>query len=195
MGKNEGKGEGKGVMIKEVREAQTVLLKIITNIQLAIYLVMMILLTGVVIYTVYQYLIYLFTVFAQHSVLDIDAILGAFSFFLIILIGLELMDTVKSFVTTHKVNVNIFITLALIAACRKIIVLDLGNEGDDLELIGLGIIIFALAAGYYILKKADLCIIDGTKQDKPDKKACPSTEKTDDQPQPQEDKSKSENAD
>ncbi|MBQ3719206.1 MAG: phosphate-starvation-inducible PsiE family protein [Methanomicrobium sp.] len=145
------------IVVREVKRAQSILIKTITNIQLAIYLFLMLILTCVVFYTLYAYIIYLYNIFIVTTVFEMDQILAAISFFLIVLIGLELMDTVKSFLVTHKVNVNIFITLALIAVCRKLIVIDLA-EADDLDLLGLGIIIIALASGYYLFKKADLCL-------------------------------------
>ena len=132
------------VMVKEVKKAQNILLKVIVNIQLAVYLLLMLLLTCLVLLMVYEYTLYIYQLFTTtpKEGLGFDHILAAISSFLIILIGLELMDTIKSFIVTHKVNVNIFITLALIAVCRKLIVIDL-VEADDMDLIGLGVIIIA----------------------------------------------------
>ncbi len=136
-----------------MNKPKSILLQGITTIQLAIYMVLMLFLICIVIYSVYYYALHLIQMF-NSTVFTGESMLYAFAFFLLILIGLELMDSIKSFITTHKVNVSIFITLALIAVCRKIIVIDL-SESDFTELIGIGVVIFALASGYYLLKKAD----------------------------------------
>ncbi len=154
------------VMVKEVKKAQNILLKVIVNIQLAVYLLLMLLLTCLVLLMVYEYTLYIYELLTTTKEgLEFDHILGAISSFLIILIGLELMDTIKSFIVTHKVNVNIFITLALIAVCRKLIVIDL-VEADDMDLIGLGVIIIALAGGYYLFRKTDLATAKDKNKDK-----------------------------
>ena len=155
------------VMVKEVKKAQNILLKVIVNIQLAVYLLLMLLLTCLVLLMVYEYTLYIYELLTTtpKEGLVFDHILGAISSFLIILIGLELMDTIKSFIVTHKVNVNIFITLALIAVCRKLIVIDL-VEADDMDLIGLGVIIIALAGGYYLFRKTDLATAKDKNKDK-----------------------------
>jgi uncharacterized membrane protein (DUF373 family) len=82
-------------------------------------------------------------------------LLAAFEFFLLILIGLELLDTIKTFLTDKRIHLEIVITLATIAIARKIIVIDLFNM-DGLILIGLGVIILSLTVGYYLVKRADL---------------------------------------
>jgi len=155
------------VMVKEVKKAQNILLKVIVNIQLAVYLLLMLLLTCLVLLMVYEYTLYIYELFTTtpKEGLEFDHILAAISSFLIILIGLELMDTIKSFIVTHKVNVNIFITLALIAVCRKLIVIDL-VEADDMDLIGLGVIIIALAGGYYLFRKTDIATEKDKNKDK-----------------------------
>ncbi|NOT53204.1 MAG: phosphate-starvation-inducible PsiE family protein, partial [Deltaproteobacteria bacterium] len=56
--------------------------------------------------------------------LDIDELLDIFGFFLLILIGLELLETIKAYLTDHIVHVEIVLEVALIAIARKVIILE-----------------------------------------------------------------------
>lgn len=76
-----------------------------------------------------------------------------FSGFLMILIGLELMKTIVMYLEKHVVHVEVVLSVALIAIARHIIELDLKTV-PPLSLIGAGVIVTALAVGYYYFKKA-----------------------------------------
>lgn len=84
--------------------------------------------------------------------LEIDELLEVFGMFLLVLIGIELLETVKMYLTQKKVHVEIVFTVALIAVARKVIILDV-KDLSSLTLIGIGVIIFALSAGYYLIKR------------------------------------------
>jgi uncharacterized membrane protein (DUF373 family) len=82
--------------------------------------------------------------------LDIDELLDVFGMFLLVLIGVELLETVKMYLTKKTVHVEVVFTVAMIAIARKVIILDI-KEVSSLTLIGIGTIIVALSAGYYLL--------------------------------------------
>jgi uncharacterized membrane protein (DUF373 family) len=84
--------------------------------------------------------------------LEIDELLKIFGFFLMILIGLELVETLKVYISEEIVHVEFVFLVAIIAVSRKVIVLDIKNL-DPLTLIGLASIILALSGGFYLLKK------------------------------------------
>lgn len=84
--------------------------------------------------------------------LNIDELLDVFGMFLLVLIGVELLETVKMYLTKKTVHVEVVFTVAMIAIARKVVILDI-KEVSSLTLIGIGVIIFALAAGYYLLVK------------------------------------------
>lgn len=50
-----------------------------------------------------------------------------FGLFLIILIGIELLDTVKAFLEEEKIHVEIVLLVAMIALARKVIIWDFPN--------------------------------------------------------------------
>jgi len=84
--------------------------------------------------------------------LDINELLDIFGMFLLVLIGVELLETVKMYLNEKKVHVEVVFTVAMIAIARKVIILDV-KELSSLTLIGIGVIIVALSSGYYLLKR------------------------------------------
>ncbi|MHB9031319.1 MAG: phosphate-starvation-inducible PsiE family protein [Candidatus Latescibacterota bacterium] len=87
--------------------------------------------------------------------LDIDRLLEFFGFFMMILIGLELMYSIKTYLKKEMIQVEIVLIVAIIAIARKIIILD-ARSLDGITLLGLGVLVVALAAGYYLMRKAGL---------------------------------------
>lgn len=82
--------------------------------------------------------------------LDIHELLEIFGMFLLVLIGIELLETVKMYLTHKTVHVEVVFTVAMIAIARKVIILDI-EKVSSLTLIGIGIIVVALSIGYYLL--------------------------------------------
>lgn len=85
--------------------------------------------------------------------LDIGELLDIFGYFLLILIGIELLETFRIYLQEHAINVQVVFVVAMIAIARKVIILDIG-ELQSLTLIGIGFIIASLSAGYYLVKKS-----------------------------------------
>lgn len=82
-------------------------------------------------------------------ILDIDELLELFGLFLLVLIGLELLETIKNYYTEGKIELTVIFTVALIALARKIIILE-PDKYDPVTLVGLGIMILALVCGYWV---------------------------------------------
>ncbi len=85
--------------------------------------------------------------------LDIREMLELFSFFLMVLIGLELWETLRIYLSESVVHVEVILMVAIIAVSRKVIVLNIESL-DPLALLGIAAIIVALSTGYYVVKKA-----------------------------------------
>ena len=133
------------------------ILKAITDIEMVIYLILMVILIAILIFATYELAFLIIeALFYDDTMLQLQTkgILAAFEFFLLILIGLELMETIKSFLENRKIQVEIVIILAIIAVARKIIIIDPMTITNDI-LLGIGVVIFALTAGYFFIKKAD----------------------------------------
>lgn len=81
--------------------------------------------------------------------LDINELLDVFGFFLLILIGVELLETIRAYLLEHIVHVEVVIDVALIAIARKVIILDL-KETTSATLFGIAAILVALALAYFL---------------------------------------------
>ena len=89
---------------------------------------------------------------------ELISVLGAF---LLVLIGVELLDTIKAYFIENTIHVEIVVLLAIIAVARKVILLDpTGLTGFEFgfELMSTGVIVVGLSAGYYLIKKAGITV-------------------------------------
>ena len=83
--------------------------------------------------------------------LDINGLLETFGLFLLVLIGVELLDTIRTYITENVIRVEVVLMVAMIAIARKVIILDI-KKIPSLTLIGVATIIIALAVAYYLVK-------------------------------------------
>jgi len=79
--------------------------------------------------------------------LDIDELLDVFGFFLLVLIGIELLETIKTYFVEHVIHAEVVVEVAMIAIARKVIILDV-KELPSLTLLGIAAIIITLAVAY-----------------------------------------------
>ena len=84
---------------------------------------------------------------------NVEQLFVIFGFFLMILIGIELLESLKVYINEDKIHVEVVFTIALIAVARKVITLEI-TKLPAITLIGIAAIIIALAVGYYLIKKA-----------------------------------------
>ena len=87
-----------------------------------------------------------------YILLDFNDMLKIFGFFFMILIGLELIETIKIYLSKEVIPVEIIFLVAIIAVTRKVIILDF-KDLNPLTLIGMAAVILALSFGYYAVKK------------------------------------------
>jgi uncharacterized membrane protein (DUF373 family) len=84
--------------------------------------------------------------------LEIDELLDVFGLFLLVLIGIELLDSIRIYREQKSVHVEVVMTVAMIAIARKVIILDI-KEISSLSLLGIAAIIAALSLGYFLIKR------------------------------------------
>ena len=84
--------------------------------------------------------------------LEIAQLLDIFGFFLLILIGLELLETIKAYLSHKVVHSEIILEVALIAIARKVIIIDF-KEYSGLSIIGIAALILSIAVAFYFLKR------------------------------------------
>ncbi len=85
--------------------------------------------------------------------LDVKEMLTVFAFFLMVLVGLELVETIKMYLEEDVFHVEVVILVAIIAVARKIIVIDYYSISYEI-LLGIAALMIALSAGYFLLKRA-----------------------------------------
>ena len=86
--------------------------------------------------------------------LNVNQLLEIFGLFMLVVIGIELLDTImKTYMTPGQPHYEVVISVAIIAISRKVIILDL-KEVDGLSLIGIASIVVALTVGYFLMKKS-----------------------------------------
>jgi uncharacterized membrane protein (DUF373 family) len=130
---------------------------ILKTYQKIIYFILIILFAVIVAFSVGElvYIVYLNLFVNTPLLLENQELLGIFGYFLLVLIGVELLATVAAYVTEKVVHVEVVMLIAIISVVRGVILVDPGKL-DGLELIGVAAIIITLCAGYYFLKKGGL---------------------------------------
>lgn len=88
--------------------------------------------------------------------INLENLMTVFGVFLLVVIGIELLDTIKVYFRKHVIHVEVVMLVAIIAVSRKIIVLDY-DKYSGLEMLGVAGIILALAGGYFLIKKTGGC--------------------------------------
>jgi uncharacterized membrane protein (DUF373 family) len=94
------------------------------------------------------------------GLLENHELVNVLGVFLLVLIGVELLDTMLEYFKNNAIHVEIVVLLAIIAIARKVVLLE-PSTTNGFELIGIGIVIVGLAAAYYMLKKAGITIGSG----------------------------------
>jgi len=90
---------------------------------------------------------------APAMLLDIRNLLEVFGFFMMILIGLELLEIIKSHITAKHIQIEIVLLVALIAIARKVIILEI-KDSNPWVLVGMAAIITGLSVGYFLIARA-----------------------------------------
>jgi uncharacterized membrane protein (DUF373 family) len=79
--------------------------------------------------------------------------LPVFGFFLMVLIGLELLSSIRLYLQEHVVHAELVVVVALIAVARKVIVLDY-DKTEPLTVLSIAALLLGLSIGYYLLKRS-----------------------------------------
>lgn len=76
-----------------------------------------------------------------------DAVQALFAGILLVVLGLELMDTLRNYFIEHRLRVELLLSVALIAVARHVIQLDYEHTSPGL-LTGIALLVFSLATSY-----------------------------------------------
>ena len=83
-----------------------------------------------------------------------QAVQALFAGVLLVVLGLELMDTLRNYFIEHRLRVEFLISVALIAVARHVIQLDYEHASPWL-VIAIAVLIFSLAASYVGVRRVD----------------------------------------
>ena len=81
---------------------------------------------------------------------EVRQLVDIFGLFLLVLIGMELLETIRTYRQERRLRVEIAIIVALLAISRKIIILNYKHL-TSFTLLHIGAIVLALAGAYYLL--------------------------------------------
>lgn len=73
-----------------------------------------------------------------------------------LLIALEVLQNITSYLRRHVVQIELVLLTAMTAVARKVIVLPPGAEGKPQLLAGLGVAVLALAGAYWLVRSLTL---------------------------------------
>jgi uncharacterized membrane protein (DUF373 family) len=80
-----------------------------------------------------------------------DAMQSGFSGVLLILIGLELLETVRAYLEDHRIRVEVVLIVAVIALGRHIVEFE-PDAQSGATLIGIAALMLALTGGYFLIR-------------------------------------------
>jgi uncharacterized membrane protein (DUF373 family) len=83
----------------------------------------------------------------------VQGLLEIFGYFLLVLIGVELLETLKAYLKKDVIHVRVVLEVALIAMARKVIIEE-PNTVPSLTLLGIAALILALALAFYFERQA-----------------------------------------
>jgi uncharacterized membrane protein (DUF373 family) len=84
--------------------------------------------------------------------IESDTLSKSFGLFLVIVIGLELLKSIKSYLVLGMINPMFVLEVAIIALGNKLITMDITHVAPGI-LVGIGVILLGLSALYFTLKK------------------------------------------
>jgi uncharacterized membrane protein (DUF373 family) len=120
--------------------------------------VQVLLAAGVAVATVMLYVLFIESIRARvtavNSVGALQENVGRlFSGVLVVLLGLELIETLKTYFVEHHVRTELILTVALIAIGLHVIQLELERVSGG-QLAGLAALITAVAGGYFLIRRS-----------------------------------------
>jgi uncharacterized membrane protein (DUF373 family) len=85
--------------------------------------------------------------------IHVEGLLEIFGYFLLVLIGVELLETLKAYVKKDVIHVRVVLEVALIAMARKVIIEE-PNGVPSLTLFGIAALILALGVAFYFERQS-----------------------------------------
>lgn len=85
--------------------------------------------------------------------LNIQEMQEVFGFFLMVLIGLELLESIKAYLKEGVVHAEVVLLVAIVAVSRKVIIMDYKDLVPQ-AVLSISAVIVALGLSYYLVRRA-----------------------------------------
>lgn len=130
-------------------------MKLIKNFEVATVVVLMIFTSLIITFSIIDLAYNFFKILrgAQFLYFSNDQLIGLFGMVMVVLIGLELLETIKAYLKEDVVHAEIVVLAGIIALARKVVVMDSGSL-SELKIAAIGFLFISLSFGYFLLKKA-----------------------------------------
>lgn len=81
----------------------------------------------------------------------VDDLFKIFGLFLMVLIGLELMTSIRDYLKNSRMHAELMLLVAITAVTRKVVILD-AKDVEPMMVFGIGFLVVALSFGYYLVR-------------------------------------------
>ena len=85
--------------------------------------------------------------------LNVKEMMEVFGLILMVIIGLELLETIKAYLDKQVIHVEVVLLVALVAVARKVIILDYKEITPEM-LMAVAMLVLALSAGFWVIRKS-----------------------------------------
>lgn len=127
--------------------------------------IMILLMSLILVFATVELIISLYNDFFKSGIIiSLNSLMDVFGGFLLILIGIELLETIKIYLNNNVVHVEVVILVAIIALARKIVILKIEEISLDV-MAGIGILILSLSVAYFFIKKSGIITLSIGKSD------------------------------
>jgi len=87
--------------------------------------------------------------------IGVEDLFQIFGLFLMVLIGLELMTSIRDYLRDSRIHAELMLLVAMTAVTRKVVILD-ASAIDPMMMFGIGFVIIALAVGYFLVRRSSV---------------------------------------
>ena len=87
--------------------------------------------------------------------IGVEDLFQIFGLFLMVLIGLELMTSIRDYLRDNRIHAELMLLVAMTAVTRKVVILD-ASAIDPMMMFGIGFVIIALAVGYFLVRRSSV---------------------------------------
>jgi uncharacterized membrane protein (DUF373 family) len=85
--------------------------------------------------------------------LDVKEMMEVFGFILMVVIGLELLETIKAYLDKKVIHVEVVLLVAIVAVARKIIIMDYKEITPEM-IFAVAALVISLSIGFFAVRRA-----------------------------------------